>query len=102
MPTGKKGMLIQCARCGKTHFLERLKDGVTDGGYTKYEQYQPEPKDWLFDGHFGYLCSDCAAKFRTLITRFFGGSSKLNKAWRDPDWAENYANHTVDELEPGM
>lgn len=87
MPTGVKGMLIECTRCGKTHFLERLEDGVTDGGYTKYEKYQPEPKDWLWSSEFGYLCSECAPEFRTLITTFFKGSTRLIKAWRDDNWA---------------
>lgn len=79
MPSDK-GKLITCDRCGRTVFLKCLGKGVADGGYTTWDKYEELPKEWLYENQFGYLCEECADRFRTWVYDFIG--DKLAPVWK--------------------
>ncbi len=77
-----EGCLVECSRCGKTHFLKYIGDGETDGGYTRWRKYEPLPEEWLNTIEIGYLCPICANEFRTFIKNFMGDDKKIASAWK--------------------
>jgi hypothetical protein len=66
-----RGKLLTCDRCGATCFLKTIGDGVTDGGYTKWNKFEDTPEGWrCIDRNVGQLCPKCNAEYEELITRF--------------------------------
>ena len=66
-----KGMLLTCDRCGAAYFLRTVGDGVTDGGYTKWNKFEDRPEGWRYiDRNIAQSCSNCNAEYEELITRF--------------------------------
>lgn len=76
-----KGKQITCDRCGESIFLKFLSCETSDGGYGyTYDKYEDEPKGWLYETQFGYLCPKCALEFKTFVTKFMKG--KVAMAWK--------------------
>ena len=66
-----KGMLLTCDSCGAACFLRTVGDGVTDGGYTKWNKFEDLPEGWRYiDRNIAQLCPNCNAEYEELITRF--------------------------------
>lgn len=40
------GKMIECDRCGKTHFLNYTGTKTFDVGYTKVDQFDKNPDGW--------------------------------------------------------
>lgn len=74
-----KGMMVTCSRCGHQHFLKYLGKGDADGGYTTWDKYEKLPEEWLYETQVGYLCPECANKFRAFVTEFMDG--KVAPSW---------------------
>lgn len=67
-----KGRLTVCDRCGAKVFSKCTGEGVTDGGYTRWNKFEDLPKGWN-DYNFGkgHLCPDCSKEFQKLKSEFF-------------------------------
>lgn len=65
-----KGKLLKCDRCGDTAFLKYIETNELDGGYTKYDVYEPEPPGWGTIHGLGDLCPTCREEYDRLIAEF--------------------------------
>lgn len=69
----KNGRLYSCDRCGTTVFCECSGEKETDGGYTRWNTFEPLPEGW---GHasdskkFNNLCPKCNEKYQKMIKEF--------------------------------
>ena len=63
------GRLTTCDRCGAQVFTKTVGDGEADGGFTRWNKFEPLPKGW--GSHNGYtLCPDCASAWNKIETEF--------------------------------
>ena len=76
----QKGLLLSCTKCSITGFRKYIGEGERDGGYTRWDKFEPVPEGWLQETEFGYLCPNCAKTFKTLMTEFFGDNTV--EKWR--------------------
>lgn len=67
------GKLIECDRCGKTHFLEYLGTKEPDKGFTKVSKFEQKPKTWNYHTDVGLLCDECEKAYQELLNEFFMG-----------------------------
>lgn len=79
---GVKGMLETCDRCGNSIFLKYIGTGEADGGYTRWDQFEPLPKDWSKHTGFGCLCPDCTSLLKKILIEFYGYDNA-------PYWAQD-------------
>lgn len=75
-----KGKLVSCDRCGKEHFLKLIGTKDLDGGYSRYDEFEDLPEDWLFLSQIGSLCPHCAGLFRAFIHKF-NKSPSIAPSW---------------------
>ena len=40
------GQLATCDRCGKTIFRKAIGEGEADGGFTRWNKFEPYPEGW--------------------------------------------------------
>lgn len=70
------GRMVACDRCGKTVFLKSTGEGETDGGFTRWNNFEEMPKEW---GHprdcvkFCDLCPECNKTYLELLRGFENG-----------------------------
>ena len=67
---GKIYKAIKCSRCGDTRLLAHLGVGELDGGYTRYNKFEPEPEGWGDHNKIGLLCPKCEAAYQKLVRDF--------------------------------
>ena len=72
---GTKGLQIACAKCNTELFLKLIGTNETNGGYTRWDEFEEVPEDWLYETAFGYLCPKCATQFKRLMTEFLGDNT---------------------------
>lgn len=77
------GKIITCDRCGKKIFLRFTGETVLDGGFTKIDNFEQLPPDWLYMTEYGTLCDGCAYDFRNNIYNFLG--DKVAPRWKHPE-----------------
>lgn len=65
------GKLIECDRCGKTHFLNYTDTKSFDGGYTQIDQFDKMPDGWNYHSETGLLCDECEKAYQQLLDEFF-------------------------------
>lgn len=65
------GKMIECDRCGKTHFLYYTGTESYDGGYTKVNLFDKMPDGWKKHSDTGLLCDECATAYQELLDEFF-------------------------------
>lgn len=67
------GLQITCDRCGKTGFFKKLKENETDGGYTRWNEYEPHD-DWgrreRVDKNYVDLCPECLQGYKALTADY--------------------------------
>lgn len=73
-----KGMLKTCDRCGQTVFLKAIADGVTDGGYTRWNRFEDAPEGWDWKRETGNLCPKCSGEYRKLLNSFMDSDYRRN------------------------
>lgn len=64
------GKLIICDRCGETAFLKCAGEGELDGGYTRWNKFEPEPDGWDYHSEIGRLCPGCNQEYLQLLRIF--------------------------------
>lgn len=65
-----KGKLVTCDRCGKTVFLRTTGDGEMDGGFTRWNEFEPFPIGWDMRNDIGTLCPKCSEGYKNLLKSF--------------------------------
>lgn len=65
------GKMIECDRCGKTHFLYYTGTDTRDGGFTKYTLFDKMPDGWTKHYDIGLLCNECEKAYQELLDEFF-------------------------------
>lgn len=75
-----RGIMSFCCRCNTAVFRKYIGQGERDGGFTKWDKYEDLPDGWLYETEFGYLCPECAHKFKAFMTYFLG--TKVVPKWR--------------------
>lgn len=61
----EKGMLRTCDRCGETTFFKTIGDGEADGGFTRWNKFEPA-EGWTYEGGIGDLCPGCSQEFEDI------------------------------------
>lgn len=75
-----RGIMSFCSRCDTAVFRKYIGQGEMDGGFTKWDKYEDLPDGWLYETEFGYLCPECARKFKAFMTDFL--DTKVVPKWR--------------------
>lgn len=70
--TEVKGMLTTCDRCGVTCFRKCVGEGETDGGFTRWNKFEPYPDGWDYHSETGRLCPECNAEYIKFLNEFLG------------------------------
>lgn len=70
------GKLCSCDRCEKTIFLRCTGEGERDGGFTRWNKFEPYPDGWEWHSDTGQLCPECNAIYKKLVEDF---KSKVEK-----------------------
>lgn len=64
------GKLVTCDRCAANVFLKRTGEKETDGGYTRWNIFEPSPEGWEYHTGIGLLCPVCNGKYKALVNSF--------------------------------
>lgn len=84
-----KGMLCECDRCGAQVFRKTIGDGEADGGYTRWNKFEPYPEGWelvYIPNAVGkrsnciMCCPACTALWNNILTREFVAGTRLYPA----------------------
>lgn len=68
------GKLIVCDRCGNSCFLKRIGEEA-DGGFTRWNVFEPEPIGWGYSPRIGRLCPVCSSEYEKLIDNFMNNAT---------------------------
>lgn len=63
------GRLVTCDRCGKTAFSKTVGDGELDGGFTRWNKFEPLPRGWGRHKDKD-LCPECNSEWNKIETDF--------------------------------
>lgn len=70
-----------CDRCGVEIFSPHIGDEERDGGFTRWNKFEPKPRGWI-KLDFKDLCPVCSSEWNKLETefmnqklKFFGGGN---------------------------
>lgn len=68
----KNGRLYKCDRCGAETFCACTGEGETDGGFTRWNTFEPLPEGWesYIDLRVGLLCPECNAEYTSVVQKF--------------------------------
>lgn len=80
-----KGKLVTCDRpaCGRQIFLKTTGEGERDGGYTRWNTFEPYPEGWEIHYNVGTLCPDCNREYKALLDQFKRGQEQFKHAKED-------------------
>lgn len=65
-----KGCMSHCCRCGLTVFRKLTGEGVADGGFTRWDKFEPLPEGWEWHHDTGQLCAKCNVEYKDMIHNF--------------------------------
>lgn len=63
-----------CDRCHVETFCKCVGEGVSDGGFTRWNKFEPLPEDWGSHHDTGLLCSECNSMYRRTIDTFMNNT----------------------------
>lgn len=73
------GKILKCDRCDKEIFLKFIGEGVTDGGFTRWNKFEEAPKGWGYCTEVqGDLCPECRAELEKVLEDFKKTMHKYN------------------------
>lgn len=55
---------------GEKVFSQCTGDGATDGGYTRWNEFEPLPEGWENHYETGQLCPKCNEEYNVIIEKF--------------------------------
>jgi len=64
------GRLTICDRCGEKVFSKCTGEGERDGGFTRWNTFEPLPEGWDCHEYTGTLCPKCNEEYKKLIENF--------------------------------
>lgn len=64
------GKLVSCDRCETKIFLKCTGEGERDGGFTRWNTFEPFPEGWEWHSEVGRLCPACNEKYKALVNTF--------------------------------
>lgn len=64
-----KGKLCSCDLCGRQIFLKCTGEGERDGGFTRWNTFEPYPEGWSYETPIGRMCPYCNAEYNRLIEK---------------------------------
>lgn len=67
----ENGQMLTCNRCGTWVFLKCTGEGETDGGFTRWNNFEPAP-GWNVASYIGDLCPECYKAFQDMFENFAG------------------------------
>ena len=72
------GKLVTCDRCGKQIFLKTIGDEERDGGFTRWNKFEPFPEGWETVGipthhlckkhRYIRVCPDCFEQWVNILS----------------------------------
>lgn len=65
----ENGRLYICDRCGATGFAKCTGEGETDGGYTRWNNFE-KLEGWSNSYDAGLLCPACTSEWKCIIEQF--------------------------------
>lgn len=65
-----------CDRCKKEIFRKCTGEGEMDGGFTRWNNFEPMPPGWEWHVNIGLLCDECNEQYQRLIGEFMRGVSQ--------------------------
>ena len=74
------GQLTTCERCGAQIFRKCIGEGEADGGYTRWNKFEPYPEGWELvsipksdTARYGNIrvCPDCSALWNRVVNEGF-------------------------------
>ena len=77
------GKLVSCDRCNETVFLKCTGEGERDGGFTRWNNFEPIPSGWGNHFEVGLLCPKCNGEYRHLINSFMGTVEEVEVCVRE-------------------
>lgn len=69
------GRLQSCDRCGETVFLKVIGEGEADGGFTRWNKFEPAPEGWKNHWDVGLLCPKCNESYKSILEAFMAQKS---------------------------
>ena len=85
------GKILKCDRCDKEIFLKFIGEGVTDGGFTRWNKFEEAPKGWGYCTEVqGDLCPECRAELEKVLEDFKKTMHKYNCEVEDWQFREEY------------
>ena len=64
------GRLSTCDRCGRSIFSRCTGEGEMDGGFTRWNSFEPLPSGWSSHSETGLLCPICNEEFNRIMDAF--------------------------------
>lgn len=64
------GRLLTCDRCGEQIFLKCTGEGETDGGFTRWNNFETPPEGWDWVNDVGSVCPRCWKDFQAMMERY--------------------------------
>lgn len=64
------GLLKTCDRCGEQVFLKCTGVGETDGGFTRWNKFEPPPSGWNYIKDVGTVCPKCWEDYAWVLEQY--------------------------------
>lgn len=84
------GKLVTCDRCGAQVFLKTTGEGEADGGYTRWNKFEPFPDGWdqaqiarekanprQYARVWARLCPGCMAEWDKTMARYMDNTKEV-------------------------
>lgn len=72
------GRITTCDRCGEIAVSKCTGDGEADGGYTRWNKFEPLPEGWAHYPSVGDLCPKCNADYLKIVENFKNDVNEFN------------------------
>ena len=69
------GRKFICDRCNKEIFCKLKGEKTSDGGFTRWDEFEPLPDGWGVKPLIGLLCCNCNKEHDRVIAEFMGGAN---------------------------
>lgn len=67
-----------CSRCGEVFLAKYIGEKETDGGYTRWADFEKEPEGWKDYFDIGLLCPCCNEEYKYWLDVFMKNTDTKN------------------------